>query len=622
MPGPAMKGPKMPATLRIATQPAGQADHRLLGQNVELCLDLVPGLLSERLDNPCFYGAGDWQTRIAAGWQPAWHYNSPSVRFDLTLGMALSGWQSQLIHNHGGLEGGICQIGRYIRKGERLRVSLWARAQHRPVTLRVGLRPLKARLPHYGSATIQVDACYWKPYEAFLDAPADDQEAVFYCLLPSAGMVWIDQIHLQAAGDGHLRSETVEAFRSMRMGPLRFPGGHASSEYHWRCGTGPLHRRAHLPEAEFRFPEGMRYDFGTDEYLGLCRDLDIMPQITVNIGSGTPDEAGEWAAYCRQWWINQGLTPPAMYWQIGNETYLAQEVGNCTPEMYVQTLREFVPPIRANYPGARVIALGQESCFNAAGKDRLLWRQVVLDRAAPELYDLIDVHYYAGVPHDAAGPARQDALVKAAEGMLRCVTAAADDLAARGLDKLGKTVAITEWNLWHTACHHDGRGFFEKYDVEHGVFTAMMLNHWVRMTGRLELANFYNLLNVMGIILSKGSRFETTCVVDVFRLYREAFPGAVLPVEVQGPAIAGGTSPALDAVCLKGRTTHLMLVNRDGANAVEVELPRELGRTARVSLLSGGAPLDETFAVSSLEVESGRTLTLPPLSIARVAMAG
>lgn len=608
----------MPATLKILGPPATRVDERLLGQNVEFCLDLVPGLLSERLDNPYFYGAGDWQTRVAGGWQPAWHYNSPHVRFDLTLGMALSGWQSQLIHNHGNREGGICQIGRYIRKGERLRVALWARAQHKPATLKVGLRPLKARLPHYATATVTVDACYWKPYEVFLDVQADDEAAVFYCVMPAAGMVWLDQIHLAGAAEGHLRQEVVEAFRALRMGPLRFPGGHASSAYHWRHGIGPVHRRPHLPEAEFRFPEGMRYDFGTDEYLALCRDLGILPQITVNIGSGTPDEAGDWAAYCWGWWTAQGLTPPPMYWQIGNETYLAQEVGNCTPAMYVDVLRAFVPWIRKGYPGARIIALGQGKGFNPDGPDTA-WRSVVLDQAEPELYDLIDVHSYAGVPHDATGPARQDGLVRAAENLARVVSSAADDLAARGLDKLGKTVAITEWNLWHTACHHDGKGFFELYDVEHAVFTAVTLNHWLRLGGRLELANFYNLLNVMGIILAKGSRCEQTCVVDIFKLYRQALPGELVPIDVESPLIAGGASPALDVVCVAGEGRHCLLaVNRDAAQEVDLSLPAGWGHAIDVVTLRGASPAATTLTTTTGKVDGG-TLRLPPLSVSRVA---
>ncbi len=606
----------MAATIRLVDGERYHVTETLLGQNVELCLDLVPGLLSDRLDNPYFFGAGDVQTRVAAPWQPVWHYAAPGMQYDLTAGMAVSGNQSQMIRNFGGHEGGIAQIGRYVRKGETLKVTLWARAQNKPATIRVGLRPLRANLPEYSRANIEISACYFKPCEATLTASADDDTAVFYCVMPQMGTVYIDQIHLRAAGEGHLRRQTLDTIDAMHIGPLRFPGGHASSGYHWRNGTGPLHRRPHLHEAMFRFPDGMRYDFGTDEYLAMCRDLKIIPQITVNIGSGSCEEAAEWAAYCWNWWTGQGLEPPTMYWQIGNETYLAQEVGNCTPEMYVEVLRDFVPPIRKAYPKARIIAIASEGCSNLDPGWKP-WRTIVLDQAQPDLYDLIDVHAYTGVPHDAAGPARQEAVVAAAAGMAANVTRAAADLASRGLDKLGKTVAITEWNMWHWATHHDNKGFYERYDVEHAMFSAMMVHHWARLGRQLELANFYNLLNVMGIILAKGPQFLVTPVADMFKLYRPAFGGDVLAIQADGPAIAGGTSPAIDAVCLRNDSgTYALLVNRDASGAVDVKLP---AKAAECVIMSGKNPLDETMT-TTIAKAVGNTVLLPPLSIARIRM--
>ena len=83
--------------------------------------------------------------------------------------------------------------------------------------------------------------------------------------------------------------------------------------------------------------------------------------ITVNISTGTPEEAKEWAEYCAKWYENRGLDLPLMYWQIGNEHYGHWEIGNMTGEMYVDTLKEFVPGIRFGYPNASIIALGPKT---------------------------------------------------------------------------------------------------------------------------------------------------------------------------------------------------------------------------------------------------------------------
>ena len=181
------------------------APATLLGQNLEMAGDAAAGMLSDRLNNPKFRGPANPMTGIAQGWQPAQSNNVRGIHYELTHDMSLSGEESQLIHNFSGRPGmGILQTGRWVRQGERLEVSLWARAQHHPVMLRVGLRPLQARAAYYDQATIDVTATYWKPYQAQLTAPCDDQEAVFFCYLEGEGMVSLDQIHLRPAGSRHL----------------------------------------------------------------------------------------------------------------------------------------------------------------------------------------------------------------------------------------------------------------------------------------------------------------------------------------------------------------------------------------------------------------------------------
>jgi alpha-N-arabinofuranosidase len=38
--------------------------------------------------------------------------------------------------------------------------------------------------------------------------------------------------------------------------------------------------------------------FGTDEFVKLCRRMGWMPMLTVNLGTGTPEEARNWVEYC------------------------------------------------------------------------------------------------------------------------------------------------------------------------------------------------------------------------------------------------------------------------------------------------------------------------------------
>ena len=38
--------------------------------------------------------------------------------------------------------------------------------------------------------------------------------------------------------------------------------------------------------------------FGTDEFIQLCRKMGWTPMLTVNLGTGTPEEARNWVEYC------------------------------------------------------------------------------------------------------------------------------------------------------------------------------------------------------------------------------------------------------------------------------------------------------------------------------------
>jgi alpha-N-arabinofuranosidase len=591
----------MNATLRLG-EPAHLAPATLLGQNIEVAADTVPGLLTERLTNGHFRGPVDPRTGIADGWVPAWGFNGPARHYAVVEGMYLSGTQSQLIGAAEGRGAGICQIGRKVRAGETLRVEIWARTQHTPLPLQVTLRPWQSGRPVYADATVTIDKVYWDRYTVTLTVPADDDDAVFGLFLPDDGHLFIDSVSLRPAEEPRVRRDLLDRFAAMRIPVLRFPGGCVSTAYHWQRGTGPAHLRA--PELDPVFKWDVDYAFGTDEYLELCLAQGIMPQFTVNITSATPDDAAAWAAYAADWFRARGVTPPPAYWQIGNEHYGAWEHGHMTGAMYAALLHAFVPPIRAAYPGARIVALGPDTAQGDTAAESQPWRAPVL-AGAGDLIDVLAIQYYCGL----ADTPRPDmpALIRGMAGL-------ADTLAATTRDaqacRPALRTGITEWNLWRSAGHHDGKGFLEVCDVTHGLFVASVLHALVRQP-HLELANFYHLVNPMGLFLSHAPDLVETPTVEVFRLYRPAFPGRARPVAVESPLL-GPDAPALDAACLEADgATHLFLVNRSLDDALHVTLPAP----AAGLTLAGTAP-DGHW--EGREV-GGAALALPPMSITRVS---
>ncbi len=92
------------------------------------------------------------------------------------------------------------------------------------------------------------------------------------------------------------RKDVMEALKGLRMTVMRYPGGNFASGYHWMDGTGKKEKQPAVLDLAWQSIETNQ--FGTDEFIKLCRKMDWDPMITVNLGTGTPEEARNWVEYC------------------------------------------------------------------------------------------------------------------------------------------------------------------------------------------------------------------------------------------------------------------------------------------------------------------------------------
>lgn len=605
--------------LDLAENTTHQASEMLLGHNLETCIDTVPGLLSDRLDNAKFVGPAHPMTGIAPGWEGG--SIGFGARYELTPDGGLMGSEAQLMETFSpAARDGLTQNKRSIRRGETLEVEIWARAWQKPATLVVQLLPMPSRQQAYATAEVTVSSSWYRRYTATLTVPVDDDDACFRCALQGEGAVWLDQIHLRPQAEPLLCSSAVDAMASLHMPTVRFPGGIITNTYNWRHGTGPVHLRPTKKDASFHRDWYLYYDFGTDELLELCRQQGVVPTLTVNLGTGTPAEAGEWAAYCAQWYRDRDLDLPRIYWHIGNHPYHTTTT-NMTGEMYLECLNAYIPAIREAYPPARIVAVVHPQSRGRQESDNTPWEDRVLDEAA-DLIDLVAIQTYAGQGVQPAGvegwdggtrdPREQMATMVNGIGHNRDrIAGVIEKCRTRGL---GTRVAIAEWNYWTTASHRDGHNFTEPDDALHALAIAGMLHHYVRLAPDLEAAHFYNLVNVMGILIHRGADVVEAAGMEVFRLYRPALPGAVLPVTLDSPALGDG--PAVDSLALHNDSgTWLFLANRHPETAHTVDLPTDLAAGA-LHMLQGERP-DGPMAPAEAKRE-GAVLHLPPLTLVRV----
>ena len=93
-----------------------------------------------------------------------------------------------------------------------------------------------------------------------------------------------------------IRKDVVTALRALKVPNVRWPGGCFADQYHWRKGIGPAAQRP----ATLNSAWGGVVDtnaFGTDEFMDFIQQIGSQPYVSVNVGSGTPQEAAEWLEY-------------------------------------------------------------------------------------------------------------------------------------------------------------------------------------------------------------------------------------------------------------------------------------------------------------------------------------
>ena len=142
-----------------------------------------------------------------------------------------------------------------------------------------------------------------------------------------------------------LRGDVRAVLERMKLSNIRF-GGNFVSGYRWRDGVGPRQERP--ARHELAWNSIVPNNFGTNEFIMLCRTLEVEPYLNVNCGDGDMREAADWVEYCNGTGdtalVNlrreHGFEKPhkVKYWGIGNEVDSPGQIGYKTPQEYARAL--------------------------------------------------------------------------------------------------------------------------------------------------------------------------------------------------------------------------------------------------------------------------------------------
>ncbi|KAL0579513.1 hypothetical protein V5O48_002506 [Marasmius crinis-equi] len=366
-----------------------------------------------------------------------------------------------------------------------------------------------------------------------------------------------------------LRKDVLEALKSLNVPIFRYPGGNFVSSYRWQDGIGPKDKRPRRPELAWLTEESNQ--FGTDEFMVFCREMNAEPYICLNMGTGTLEDALAWLEYCNSsantHFANlrraNGHEEPynVKYWSLGNEVWGPWQVGQMTAEDYAKKAYQWAKALKLLDPSIKLISCGETGHAD--------WDRVALKALAP-VVDFHSIHIYtvSQGEHSVNVMGRtcsfsdvQLLLVltatsspaAAAEKALD-ITKSLTDLALieAGLEK-EIPVCFDEWNVWDPVRAPGEKGAEEHYDLSDALGNpavpmpppvASWLNVFVRKADIVKIACIAQSVNVISPIITSPTGLYKQTTFYPLHLFATLMHGTSLSVYVDSPIYEGKTVPS------------------------------------------------------------------------------
>lgn len=451
-----------------------------------------------------------------------------------------------------------------------------------------------------------------------------------------------------------MRNDVIAALKALKVPNVRWPGGCFADEYHWRKGIGPQRVVTLNPNwGGVTEPN----TFGTHEYLDFLDQIGAEAYLSLNVGSGTPQEAAEWLEYLttnqptalgKERAANGHPAPYKLaYLGIGNESWDCG--GNMTPEYYVAQLKIYSRFVRNFNPAQQ----GQQQMLKIAvgpggNEPRFVeWTEDVMKawQKHPWSWDMngLSLHNYTVVRWN-------DKFASVGFGETEYGQILKNTLEMEGLVSRYSTImdkydpqkkialVVDEWGSWYAPLPGSNPGFLaQQNSMRDAVLAALNLNIFVRHADRVRMANIAQMINVLqAMILTDKEKMVLTPSYYVYKMYVPFQDATFVPVAFNAGTYTHGdiSLPRVDAIAAKDASGKLWLeiTNLDPNQSVEIEatIAGSTGRTAVGETLTAPkvdsvntfeAPIAVVPKPISAKVQGGKlVLTLEPKSVSVISV--
>jgi alpha-L-arabinofuranosidase len=501
-------------------EPIGNSTYNGLWAELLVNPSLEENLWSAKNLETMVHDRPDLMRASALGLPLPWEPLDPKQgnRYEPRWGNAANSWRSLVVMGVPGQPTGIRQqVYLPVERELTYKGSFFARHLSGPSTLTISFR-VRDSNEVLASVKIEATSEEWKEYDFQLQMPAGElhrlEPADFVVELNGDERVDLDQFSLMPADaiDG-LDPDEVAMAKSMETSLVRF-GGNFTSGYHWRDGIGPRQKRVSMLNIAWGIPE---YNtFGTDEFLRFCDLIGAGPQIALNLGSGTPQEAADWVRYVDEHWHQHG----GLLWELGNELWGDWNVGWPTSDEIAGRTLAFSKAVRAVDPTARLIATGGDPEWFSS------WNAHQLSNPAGT-FDYLSTHFVVTNTQTKLAHPSTDFMTQAAFALPvelgRKLRADQQQIDENPPFAHRAHVAFTEWLF---VGNRDGVPSFR--NMGGAVDTAGFFNMLMRNSDVVPISDMTGIMEFAGIWKNHGQVYGAPGYY-AFRMYSTAHPAT--PVE-------------------------------------------------------------------------------------------
>jgi alpha-N-arabinofuranosidase len=376
------------------------------------------------------------------------------------------------------------------------------------------------------------------------------------------------------------------------------------------------------------------------------------PMITVNMGTGTPEEARNWLEYCNRpsgtryadLRAKHGRPNPynVRLWCLGNEMDGPWQLGHVPAQQYAILAQQAAKMMKFTDPSIELVVCGSAEVGLPTYME---WDRTVLEYVGEDA-EYISLHQYVGkgkseTPDYLAVTNSIDQHIEEVDAVCRYAQ-------ARTRSKKRYNLAFDEWNVWYRtqdAESVNGHGKFaqhlveEQYSLEDALVVAGFLNSFIRHADVVRIANLAQIVNVIAPILTRGNQLLLQSIYFPLRAFARRRDGLALQAIVDGPGYESptyGYVHSVDSSAILGEDTlHLFLVNRSAGEEAPVEISTagvQLRSVLSAELITGpSAESCNTFEAPEVVRsrgfdgivlrDGGAIMQLPALSVVAITFA-